>query len=104
MWKFSPEENFRQFCHLLSLAKFFYHANFLSYVNDYMEDMAIFTTIYSTEYFCQTNKGSWAWRNLCQVKIIHVIHCNCIADRLIFTLNTKIGLINIHVGLELLCS
>ena len=31
--------NFCQFGHLLSLAKF-YHANFLTCVNDYIEDMA----------------------------------------------------------------
>ena len=43
------------FYYLLSLAKFL--ANFLSCVNDYIEDMATFTTlakIYSTEYFCNT--------------------------------------------------
>ena len=50
--KFSPGENFRQFCHLLSLAKFFIR-EYLSCVNDYIEDMAIFTAlvkIYSLEY------------------------------------------------------
>ena len=54
-WKFSPGENFRQFCHVLSLAKFFLSVNFLSRDNDYIEDMATFTAlakIYSTEYFC----------------------------------------------------
>ena len=33
----------------------FYHVNFLSCVNDYVEDMATFTAfakIYSTKYFC----------------------------------------------------
>ena len=43
--------NFRQFRHVLLLAKF------LSCVNDYVEDMATFTAlarIYSTEYFCNT--------------------------------------------------
>ena len=33
----------------------FYHANFLSCIDDYTEDMATFTTlakIYSSEYFC----------------------------------------------------
>ena len=35
---------FHQFRHLLSLAKF-YHVNFLSCVNDYIEDMATFTTL-----------------------------------------------------------
>ena len=53
-WKFSPGENFHQFRHLLLLAKFL-SENFLSCVNDYREDMLIFTTlakIYSTEYFC----------------------------------------------------
>ena len=41
---------------MLSLVKF-YHANFLSCVNDYIEDMATFTAlvkIYSTKYFCST--------------------------------------------------
>ena len=42
--KFSPGENFRQFRHLLSLANFL-SANFLSCVNDYIEDMATFTTL-----------------------------------------------------------
>ena len=35
----------------------FYHANFLSGINDYIEDMATFTAwakIYSTDYFCNT--------------------------------------------------
>ena len=35
----------------------FYRTNFLSCVNDYIEDMATFTAlakIYSTEYFCNT--------------------------------------------------
>ena len=39
-WKFSPGENFRQFHHLLSLAKFLSHEFFSSYVNHYIEDMA----------------------------------------------------------------
>ena len=42
--------------HLLSLAKFLSY-KFLSCVNDYIEDMATFTTlakIYCTEYFCNT--------------------------------------------------
>ena len=48
--------NFRQFRHLLSLVKFLYE-NFLSCINDYIEDMVTFTAlakIYSTEYFCTT--------------------------------------------------
>ena len=54
--KFSPGENFCQFCCLLLLAKFL-SANFLSGINDCIEDMMIFTRlakIYSTEYFCNT--------------------------------------------------
>ena len=50
MRKVSPGEKFRQFRHLLSLAKF-------ESFNDYIEDMATFTTlvkIYSIEYFCNT--------------------------------------------------
>ena len=46
-----PGENF---CHLLSLVKFLF-TNFLSCVNDYVEDMATFTTLmknYSTKSFC----------------------------------------------------
>ena len=56
MWKFSPGENFCQFRHLLSLAKFLSH-EFLSCVNDYIEDMATLIAlvkIYFTEYFCNT--------------------------------------------------
>ena len=54
--KFSPGEKFRQFRHLLLLAKFFIR-EFLSRVNDYIEDMATFTAlvkIYSIKYFCNT--------------------------------------------------
>ena len=54
--KFSPGENFRQFPHLLSLAKFLAH-KFLSCFNDYIEDMVTFTALvknYSAEYFCNT--------------------------------------------------
>ena len=39
------------------IGEIFLSANFLSCVNDYIEDMATFTTlakIYSTEYFCNT--------------------------------------------------
>ena len=53
---FRQRKNFRQSCHLLLFVKF-YQQNFLSSVNDYIEDMAIFTTlakIYSTEYFFNT--------------------------------------------------
>ena len=48
--KFLPGENFR---HLLSIAKFL-SVNFLSCVNDYIEDRVTFTAlakIYSTKYF-----------------------------------------------------
>ena len=49
--------NFHQFHHLLSLVKF-YHANFLSSINDCIEDMATFSChigeIYSTNGFCNT--------------------------------------------------
>ena len=38
--KFSPEEDFHQFHHLFLSAKFL-SANFLSCVNDYMEDIAL---------------------------------------------------------------
>ena len=53
---FLPAENFRQLHHLLSLAKIV-SMNFLSCVNDRIDDMATFTAlakIYSTEYFCNT--------------------------------------------------
>ena len=56
--KYRIAENFGQFRHLLLLAKFV-SVNFLSCVNDYIEDMAIFTAlakIYSTEYFCNTKE------------------------------------------------
>ena len=56
MWKFLPGENFCRFCHQLSLAKFL-SCEFLSRVNDYIEDMVTFTAlakIYSTKYFCNT--------------------------------------------------
>ena len=39
------------------IGKIFYHTTFLSCVDDYIEDMATFTTlakIYSTNYFCNT--------------------------------------------------
>ena len=52
--KFSPGENFRQFCYLVLLARFC-SMNFLSCVNNYIEHMATFTVlaiIYSIEYFC----------------------------------------------------
>ena len=48
---YSPGENFRQFRHLLALAKFLSHEFF----DGYTEDMATFTAlakIYSSEYFC----------------------------------------------------
>ena len=54
--KFSPWENFRQFRHLLSLAKFLSHEYFVL-CSDYIEDMATFTIlakIYSIKYFCNT--------------------------------------------------
>ena len=56
MRKFSPGETFANFA-ICSHWRNFYHANFLSYVNDYIEDMATFTAlakIYSTKYFCNT--------------------------------------------------
>ena len=55
--KFSPGENFCKFRHLLLYDKIFLSVNFLSCVNDYIEDMATFTAlakIYSIEYFCNT--------------------------------------------------
>ena len=64
--KYRIAGNFWQFRHLLSLAKFL-SVNFLSCVNDYIEDMAIFTAlvkIYSTEYFCNTKVV-----NFCPAKI-----------------------------------
>ena len=55
--KFLLGENFHKFHHLVfSLVKIL-SAIFLSCVNDYIEDIANFTTlvkIYSTEYFCNT--------------------------------------------------
>ena len=54
--KFSPGENFHQFNHLLSWQNF-YHTNFLSSVNDYIEDKAILTTLAKicfTKCFCST--------------------------------------------------
>ena len=47
-------EKFHQFCHLLSLAEFLSCANniFLSYANNYIEDVETFTASYATEYFC----------------------------------------------------
>ena len=54
--KFSSGEKFRKFRHLFSLAKFL-SWNFLSRVNDCINNMATFTTlakIYSTKYFCNT--------------------------------------------------
>ena len=57
MWKFLPGEKFRQFRHLLLLAKFLSRKYFVLCYNDYIEDMATFTTlakIYFTDYFCNT--------------------------------------------------
>ena len=57
---FTRRKNFRQFHHLLSLAKIL-SANYLSCVNDYIEDMATFIAlvkICSTGYFCNT-KIAW---------------------------------------------
>ena len=74
--------DFRQFCHLLLLAKIL-SANLLFYVNDYIhqhvEDMAMFTAlvkIYSAEYFCNT--GSWAMQNFCPAKIFGYTVHTCI--------------------------
>ena len=47
-WKFSPRENFRQFCHLLSLA------NTLSANFNRGCTYTALAKIYSTEYFCST--------------------------------------------------
>ena len=52
-WKTPPGGNFRQFRHLLSLAKFCPQF-FLSHVNDYIEDMTTFTALVKIEYFCDT--------------------------------------------------
>ena len=68
-WKFLSGENFRQFHHLLSLAKFL-STNFCPVLIIYIEDMVTFTAlvkIYPTEYF----RGSWAWRNFCPAKIFN---------------------------------
>ena len=56
MPEFSPGENYCQFNHLFSLAKFFYHVNFLSCVKDCIEDnnMVTFTVLaklVSTNFF-----------------------------------------------------
>ena len=56
MGKFLPGENFANFT-ICSHWRNIYHANFLSCVNDYIEDMATFTAsvkFYSIEYFCNT--------------------------------------------------
>ena len=45
----------------------FYHANFLSCVNDYIEDMATFTAW--RKFIFLQYKGIWGWRNFCQAKI-----------------------------------
>lgn len=43
--------NFRQFRHLLLLAKIL-SANLLSYINNYIEDMATFTALMRIKCFC----------------------------------------------------
>ena len=72
--KFSPGQKFFQFCHHW---RNFYHVNFLSCVNDCIEDMATFTAlakIYFTKIFLQY-KGIWGWQNFCQVKIFtYMVH------------------------------
>ena len=53
---FHQEKIFANFA-ICSHWRNFYHANFMSRVNDYIEDMATFTAlakIYSTKYFCNT--------------------------------------------------
>ena len=71
MRKFSPGENFHQFHHLLLLA------NFLPCVNDYIEDMASFTTlakIYSIEYFCSIKVAGlgeiFVQQNFCYIRYL----------------------------------
>ena len=68
--KFSPGEKFYQFHHLLSVVKFL-SMDFLSCVNDYVQDMATFTTfgeILFHQIFLQYS-GTWAWQNFCPMKI-----------------------------------
>ena len=53
---FHQEKIFTHFA-ICSYWRNFYHTNFLSYINDYIEDMATFTAlvkIYSIDYFCNT--------------------------------------------------
>ena len=55
---FRQEKIFADFT-ICSYWRKFYHANFLSCVNDYIEDMVTFTAlakIYFTEYFCNTKR------------------------------------------------
>ena len=54
MLKFRQEKIFANFA-ICSLWQNFYHANFLSCVNDYIEYMATFTALAKNIYFCNTN-------------------------------------------------
>ena len=67
--KFLPGENFCQFHHWLSSWQTFYPANFLSCVNDHVEDIWGPLPHWRKFWIFLQYKGSWAWRNFCQVKI-----------------------------------
>ena len=67
---FRQEKIFANF-NICSHRRDFYHINFLSSVNDYIEDMATFTAlekIYSTKYFYNT-KVPGVSKIFCQAKI-----------------------------------
>ena len=58
----------------------FYRMNFLSCVNDYIEDMVTFTAlakIYSTEYFCNTKVAGlgeiFVQRKFCRIRYMIVL-------------------------------
>ena len=70
-WKLSPGENYCQFHHLFSLMKS-HHANFLSCVKDYIEDMATFTALAKIYVSAIQVTCSWAWRNFCPV--MYTVH------------------------------
>ena len=77
--KFSPGENFRQFCHRLSMVKF-YHMNILSYISHYLEDMTTFIALAKicfTEYFTNTNISGlgeiFIQRNFSHIRYMNII-------------------------------
>ena len=71
--KFSPGENFRQFCHLLSLAKFLSCKFFCPVL--IITTLTTLVKIYSAEYFCNT-KVAGLGEIFCQAKIfMYMVPC-----------------------------